>query len=201
MAKKDKEKKSKKDKTEEAPAKASKRLILQDVRGVWVYLQTPRPAQSDDEDDNPTYEIEALLDPKANKKAIAGINAMAEACAKEAGFKKNWRHPLRDGDEWNEEQDDKEKRNKYYKGMKFLKLKTWYRPGVVNRQGEPAMPEDFSEMGFSGCYFNISVTAKAYDYNGNKGVRIQLGNVMLRKVGKRLDNNVSAEDEFAKYAD
>jgi len=207
MAKKDKEKKDKKKKSKDggkAPAPTKKeRLMMSDITCAWVFLQKPRPLDDDADDDaEPNYEVTGILDKKKDKKKIEKLTTFVKTVAKSAngggGFDGDWLTPIKDGDKYNK----KSKSPKdFYKGKVFFRAKTRYRPGVVTRSGEPAMPDDFDEMGYSGCRFHVSMNAGTYDHKGNQGVSLYLGNVMLRKEGKRLDGQISAEAEFADYAD
>lgn len=186
---------------------AKDRVVLEDCRGLWLYIKEPRPLNDEDkndEDKDPQYEMTVLLDEKKQKKSIAKVEALVMAVAKDNGLKPkdDWLSPIKSGDaEYKKRKKKGKDAEKALQGMVVLKLKTYYKPDVVNQSNETAMPEDWQEMGFSGCYFNVSLTAKHYDYKGNEGVRLQLGNVMFRREGKRIGGGVSAQSEFSKYAD
>jgi len=77
------------------------------------------------------------------------------------------------------------------------------KPGIVNRNNEPADQDDIEELCYSGAYFHASVNFYGFKAkDGSKpGVAVGLNNVMLRKKGDRLDGSVSATSEFADYAE
>lgn len=201
-------KKDKPEKKAKGPKLAAKdRIILENVRGIWLYIKDPRPLNDmdkGDDDKDPQYEMTVLLDNKKQKKTIAKVQALVDAVAEEESFTDpdEWLTPIKSGDAINKKAKKKGKDPiEAMAGCTVLKLKSYYRPDVVTPNNETPMPEDWQELGFSGCYFNVSMTAKGYDYKGNEGVRLQLGNVMFRKEGKRVGGGMSAQSEFSKYAD
>lgn len=212
MAKKDKDKKSSKKKDDKKKSSGPKlsakdRVILEDVRGVFLYIKEPRPLNEEDkkdDDKDPQYEITVLVNDKKQSKQVAKVKALVEAVAKEASFNDpdDWLNPIKSGDSIIKKAKKRGKDPvKAMAGCTVLKLKTYYKPDIATRNNETPMQEDWEEMGFSGCYFNVSLTAKPYDHKGNEGVRLQLGNVMFRKPGERVGGGVSAKSEFADYAD
>lgn len=78
-------------------------------------------------------------------------------------------------------------------------------PGVVDRFKDPATGKarvitDASEV-YPGCYVRASLTAFAYDTNGNKGVSFGLNNIQKLRDGERLDGRRAATDDFEALED
>ncbi len=171
------------------------KIVLQNVRGSYVYITEPRKK---DNGDDGKYGIQILLpkdDPQATKlnKLVKKVlvEAVGESAAKKLG---KFKLPIRDGDD---ERDGEE-----YEGVYFMNANSARRPGLVNRNSEPADIDDIEEYCFSGAYFHVSVNVyyfKAID-GGKPGIALGLNNVMLRKKGDRLDGSVSAASEFEDFA-
>ena len=87
--------------------------------------------------------------------------------------------------------------------MYFFNANGGKKPGIVNRNNEPADQDDIDELCYSGAYFHISVNVYGFDAKdgGKPGVAVGLNNVMLRKKGERLDGSVAATSEFEDYAE
>jgi hypothetical protein len=91
----------------------------------------------------------------------------------------------------------------YLKGSIFMNVRTEKKPGVVfnyvdQSTGKPALvPQDqIEELLYPGCLVRASVSAFAYDREGNIGVSFGLGNVQKVGEGERLDSRKAATDEF-----
>lgn len=172
------------------------KIILQDVRGSYVYVAEQR--RNEDGTDG-GWGMQILI-PKDHpqikklqslvKKTL--IEAVGEDAAKKLG---KFKLPIRDGDE---ERDGEE-----YAGMYFMNANSKKkRPGIANKNGEQADQDDIEEYCYSGAYFHVSVNVyffKSKD-GGKPGVALGLNNVMLRKKGDRLDGSVSAASEFEDFA-
>lgn len=172
------------------------KIILQNVRCSYVFVQSPRKKESG-EDGN--YSLQVLL-PKDDKQVAKVKKAVDEALTGKFGAdatKKRGKYklPLRDGDE---ERDGEE-----YEGMYFMNANSARKPGIVNRNNEPADIDDIEEYCYSGAIFHASVNFYAFDAKdgGKPGVAVGLNNVMLRKKGERLDGSVAATSEFADFAE
>lgn len=174
----------------------SSKIIFQDVRCSYVFIDQPRKK---DNGEPGNYSLQVLLpknDPQVKKlqrivdKVL--VDKFGEAAAKK---KARYKLPLRDGDE---ERDSEE-----YEGMFFLNANSGRRPGIVNRNNEPADADDLEEYGYSGAYYHVSVNVYAFDAKdgGKPGIAIGLNNVMLRKKGERLDGSTNATSEFADFAE
>jgi hypothetical protein len=100
---------------------------------------------------------------------------------------KNLRSPFRDGSNEREDKDG-------YEGNMFIGARSNDRPGVI--VGRDRLPcTDESEV-YGGCYVRASLTAFAYDVDGNRGVSFALNNVWKIRDGEPFGSRRSAEDEF-----
>jgi hypothetical protein len=121
---------------------------------------------------------------------LSELKAAANAAAKEKwGNKppKNLKSPFRKGDEDREDKDG-------YEGSVFIGARSKDKPGVVVGPGRVAC-SDASEV-YGGCFVKASVTAFAYDTNGNKGVAFALNNVWKIRDGEPFGSRRNAEEEF-----
>lgn len=91
----------------------------------------------------------------------------------------------------------------YPEGSTFVNVRTEQRPGLVYAHAaeatkKPALvPEsEILRVFYAGAVVRASLTAYAYDKNGNKGVSLSLNNLQKIRDGERLDNRTAAEDEF-----
>lgn len=172
------------------------KMILQNVRGSFVFVTQPRK-KDNGEDGN--YGIQVLIpkdDPQVKKFKKLVDQALEEKHGAGALKKKaRYKLPLRDGDE---ERDGEE-----YEGMYFFNANAGKKPGIVNRNNEPADQDDIEEYCYSGAYFHVSVNIYGFEAKdgGKPGVAVGLNNVMLRKKGERLDGSVPATSDFQDYAE
>lgn len=161
--------------------------IIQNVRCSYVFLNEPREGM---DGGDPKYSVQILI-PKDDPQ-LPEIRTMIKQVALEKFGDKikpaKLKLPLRDGDS---ERDDSE-----YGGMLFMNANSTRKPGIVNKQNEPADPDDMSEHCYSGAYFHVSVNFYPFSNSGNKGVAVGLNNVMLRGGGERLDGRKAAAEEF-----
>ncbi len=168
------------------------KVILQDVRCSYVFLKEPR---ANEDGSQGKYSIQVLI-PKDSPQVAKIKKAIKEAAEAKFGAKVKMgmlKLPLRDGDE--------EREGEEYENHYFLNANSARKPGIVNRNNEPADMSDMEEYCFSGAYFHTSLNFYAFDHQGKKGVAVGLNNVMLRKKGDRLDGTVSATSEFADFAE
>lgn len=174
------------------------KLILKNVRCSYVFIDQPRKSIVNDQGEKVEgkYGVQILV-PKTDKKTIAKIEAtVKEVAGEKFGDRVKLtmlKLPLRDGDT---DRDTDE-----CAGMMFMNANSTRKPGIVNRLNQAVSKEDMEEMGFSGCYFHVSIDLYGFKVDGNKGVAVGLNNLMLRKVGKRLDGSSSAESDFEDEAD
>ena len=169
------------------------KVILQNVRCSYVFVEKPRKAQEGEGDGKYSLQVIINKDDPQMKKVKAAIKAAAvDKFGKDAKMGA-MKLPLRDGDEEREE--------KEYNGTYFFNANASRRPGVVNRKNEPADQDDMDEYCYSGAIFHVSVDFYAFNFQGRKGIAVGLNNLMLRKKGNRMDGTASASDEFADMAD
>lgn len=176
------------------------KIILQDVRCSYVYVAHQR--KNKDNGDPGGYGVQVLLaknDPQLKKLNNLVKKVLTEKFGAEATKKLGkYKLPVRDGDD---ERDGEE-----YNGMMFMnanKSAKKGKPGLVNRNNEPADEDDIEELCYSGAYFHVSINIFAFKATdgGKPGVGLGLNNVMLRKKGDRLDGSVAATSEFAEFGD
>ena len=167
------------------------KVILQDVRCSYVFAHQERKDGG--------FGVQPLVEKgSALHKKLEKIvdKVLVEKFGQDALKKKaRYKLPLRDGDE---ERDGEE-----YKGMIFFNANSGKKPGIVNRNNEPADIDDIEEYCYSGAYFHVSVNIYPFEAKegGKPGVAVGLNNIMLRKKGDRLDGSVSATSEFADFAE
>jgi hypothetical protein len=167
------------------------KVILQDVRCSYVFAHKERK--------DGVFSVQPLVEKGSalHKKLIKVVDeVLVEKFGQDALKKKaRYKLPLRDGDE---ERDSEE-----YEGMIFFNANSGNKPGIVNRNNEPADIDDIEEYCYSGAYFHVSVNIYPFEAKegGKPGVAVGLNNIMLRKKGDRLDGSVSATSEFADFAE
>lgn len=172
------------------------KMILQNVRGSFVFVNQPRKKENGEDGG---YGIQVLIpknDPQIKRFEKLVDQALEEKHGSAALSKKaRYKLPLRDGDT---ERDGEE-----YEGMYFFNANAGRKPGIVNRNNEPADQDDIDEYCYSGAYFHVSVNIYGFDAKdgGKPGVAVGLNNIMLRKKGERLDGSVAATSEFADFAE
>lgn len=91
----------------------------------------------------------------------------------------------------------------YPDGSIFINIRTEQQPGIVYSHAGPdgkkpaVVPQEkIREEMYPGVQARASVSAFAYDSNGNKGVSFALNNLQKTGDGERLDGRASADDEF-----
>lgn len=81
----------------------------------------------------------------------------------------------------------------------FFNARSKTAPGVVSKypgpDGKPIRITDPKDI-YPGCIVRASVSAFAYDRDGNKGIGLGLNNVQKLEDGERIDGRRKAEDEF-----
>ena len=172
------------------------KIILQDVRCSYVFVKSPRKK---DNGEDGKYSVQILID-KTDKEQISKIRraidtTLVDGFGADATKKRGkYKLPLRDGDE---ERDGEE-----YEGMFFMNANSGRKPGLVNKNNEPADLDDIEEYCYSGAYFHVSMNVYSYPARdgGKPGVALGLNNVMLRKKGDRLDGTTSASSDFSEFA-
>lgn len=164
------------------------------------YLATPEIKQGD----SGPYEQYSccLLIPKSDKATIDKIKAVIEKAKVDPKFTAKWggkflpsmKTGLRDGDT-----DRDTDKGPEYAGHYFINVNTFQKPGIVNRALEPII--DKSEL-YSGFYGRASISAGAYNTDGNKGIKWYLSNVQKLRDGDVLGGgNSRPEDDFTAVTD
>lgn len=120
----------------------------------------------------------------------ARLMAAAKAAAVEkwgANMPPNLKLPLRDGA-------DKEHLGPgFVAGETYIVCNGKKAPGLVDQQVQPIIDE---RQLYAGCYVRCSITAFAYDTNGNKGVAFGLNNLQKMRDGTPLGGQKRPQDEF-----
>ena len=83
----------------------------------------------------------------------------------------------------------------------FFNANNKKKPGIRNRNNDPANPDEIQEYCYSGAYFHVSVDFYGFKGDGKDGVAVGLNYIMLRKPGDRLDGRSTAESDFAEFAE
>ena len=148
----------------------------------------------------PKFSMSAII-PKDDIPTVKAINAAVETAYREGEAKLKGKGslpplsalktPLRDGDL--ERPDDPA-----YAGCWFMNANSDKAPGIVDASAQPIL--DRSEV-YSGCYGRVSVTFFAFNSNGNRGIACGLNNIQKLKDGEPLGGRISAEQEFAAFAE
>lgn len=156
-------------------------------RAFYANVWEPRAMQEGKE---PFYSVMMVFDKEAQAtEEFKNLKKMMVAAAKEKFGDKlpaNLRNPFRKGSE-------KLDTNGMEADFVFLNAKSKYKPGVVNQSAQDIIDKD--EF-YSGCYARATVTAYAYDVNGNKGVAFGLQNLQKLGDGEVLGGRKAAKDEF-----
>jgi hypothetical protein len=162
----------------------AKRVTTNEFRVSFPQVFEPKAFE---EGGKANYSIQMVFDKKTDLKALHDL--IQEAAVAKWGDKmpKKLTTPFRDGDE---EKDGAGA----YKNAIFCNASSQFQPQIVDGALNPILDRnDF----YAGCYARASVNAYAYDYMGNKGVSLGLGNIQKLRDGERLDGAVSAENEFS----
>lgn len=166
---------------------AKRQRIIVPCRFAYVNCFNPKSSFG-----NKKYSVTILV----SKEDEETINAISEAIeyAKEESKDKwngrvpaNLRIPLHDGDE---EKPDKA----IFKNCFYINAKSEEAPQVVDKNVSPI--ENHSEL-YAGCYGNVSLIFYGYNFSGNKGIGVLLGNIQKTKDGPKFTKKVAAEDEFS----
>ena len=134
----------------------------------------------------------SLLIPKADTTTLDKIKEAVDAAC--ADFKsknngklpKNFKLPLRDGDEEREDDDA-------YVGHFFVNASSLKQPLVLDADKEEILDKDDF---YSGCYGRAVINFYFYDKAGNKGVAVGLSAVMKLKDGEPLGGAAASAEDF-----
>lgn len=164
-------------------------------RLIWTNVFTPQENLNGDL----KYGITILI-PKTDEDTLSDIRkyidmALAKGLAngkirKNQTQGKSFKIPLRDGDEYYEE--NSEEFRIPYKNNYFINSSSNEPPAVINKKG---LPLDPNEM-YSGCYGAIDVVFYCYNVSGSTGIGCYLHNVLKTHDGDRLDGRKEATEAF-----
>ncbi len=167
----------------------AKRIISKEFTGSFVNILTPaKPMPGTPAGTPDKYTITMLFDKDADlseMKADAQRAVVDKWGADPTKWPKNLRSPFRD-------QGEKEYEG-YVAGNICVTASTKDKPEVVDANSN-AIVEN-REI-YSGARYVASISAFAYDVNGNRGVSFGLGNVKKVKDGKPLGGRTRASDDF-----
>lgn len=164
-------------------------IVLQNVRCCYVHVDVPYKFPDDPEDKKPEYSMRILL-PKDHAQ-VSEIEEANERLVEETfskltkAQKAKLRHPLKDGDEL---EDD------LYHGHWFLNSHSVNKPKVLNRRKEKPSEEDYEDYCYSGARFHVSITLATFDKANNRGVGCYLRNVMFYKRDEPLVGSTAEAD-------
>jgi hypothetical protein len=168
-------------------AKQKSNAMTPKFRAFYANVWEPRAMQEGKE---PFYSVMMVFDKEAQEtQEFKNLKKMAMQAAKEKFGEKlpsNLRTPFRKGSE-------KLDTNGMEADFVFVNAKSKYQPGVVNQAAQDIIEKD--EF-YSGCYARATVTAYAYDVQGNKGVAFGLQNLQKLGDGEVLGGRKAAKDEF-----
>ena len=178
------------------PAASTRVVLGPRTRFSYCNIWEPRSVNGG----NPKYSMSAII-PKDDLQTVNAVNAAIETAYRDGEAKLKGKGalpplaalktPLRDGDL--ERPDDPA-----YAGCWFLNANSDKAPGIVDAACNPIL--DHSEV-YSGCYGRVSVTFFAFNSNGNRGIACGLNNIQKLKDGEPLGGTISAETEFAAFAE
>jgi len=138
---------------------------------------------ADEEYDPGRFTVKAVFFPEESNLSI--LKNAAEECAKKAGFKKGWKSPFSENEEYGE-------------GAEVANLKFYGKRGKPVVLWADKTPVESDEDIISGSYGKAIVSFFAYDKNGGKGVTLVLESIQCLGGGKMFVS--SGADAAAKRA-
>lgn len=174
----------------------SKTLLSPQGRVSFPNVYTPVAVK---EGDKPKYSITLLIDYKnlqdKQLTLLQEMKAEANKVAKEAfGVEMGQRDA--EGQIIKSPFRPTEEKPKFYPpGMIFIRFSNKFKPNVVDAAKQPIL-EDTADL-YAGCWAHVSYTCYAYEYMGNKGVTVSLGNVQkIRDDEPFAGRKTSADEDF-----
>lgn len=161
------------------------------VRLSYAHVWEPTSIEDDKEKKYSTAILIKKDDEFTVDKIKAAVEYLKEEAKKKFGGKlpKNFKLPLRDGDEEKPDDDN-------YAGCYFLNAASKRKPGIVKRVGEKLETiTDESEV-YSGCYCRLGLNLYVFDVSGSKGIAVGLNNILKIKDGEPLAGGSNPEDDF-----
>ncbi len=169
---------------------STKKVMTPVFRASFVNVFTPR---MNDQTGKNEYSLKMIFEKDEDFSALQDV--VKEAIRNKWGTNppKGLKSPLKDGNESDVEKYPEDK-NKIIANAKS----TLCPPGLIDiKDKQPIIdPKEF----YSGCYAIATVTAYAYNKNGNRGVAFGLQNICKMKDGEPLVSRATAEDDFASVA-
>jgi len=171
-------------------ANSTKKVMTPTFRASFVNVFTPRMNEQSGKNE---YSVKMIFDKGEDFAPLQEI--VKEAIRNKWGSNppKGLKSPLKNGSESDLDKYPEDK-DKIIANAKS----TLQPPGLIDVRTKQAIidPNEF----YSGCYAIATVTAYAYDKNGNKGVAFGLQNLCKMKDGEPLVSRSTAEDDFASLA-
>lgn len=165
------------------------KVITPEFRLSYAHIWKPQTNNEGKE----IWSITMIFEPNADLREMIDL-AKRTAAAKWPNAKGTLRMPFRKGVEGPTGVGYDLDKNPEYEGKIICSARSYGRKVVpVDLNREPILEQ--SEF-YSGCYCIASVTAFAYDKNGNKGVNFGLANVMKVRDGEPLANIHKADEDF-----
>lgn len=166
---------------------------------VYVFVKTARPPRANSKgvvQGEPKYEATIVI-PKDHPDIERIDAAIAEVYEAEKGGKfkgmpltsKNFKNPLRDGDEYLEDNPDGPEQ---YAGCYFLKATSTSQPKLWDATGQEIF--DIDEELYSGVYGRCDITFWPFN-NESKGITVFLNSIKKTKDGDKLAGGGSASVE------
>ena len=143
----------------------------------------------------PQFSASLLLDPNDTKELKTAIQRVAKEMFPQTKVNE-LQLPVHSGDKEAQKAEEKARDGGFYKGKLVLKARSDYKPVVVGPDNKELL--DYGSIK-SGDYGRLQVFLKAYDVNGNRGVKAFLTGFMLTEKGERLFGN-DPQAGFAAYA-
>ena len=143
----------------------------------------------------PQYSASLLLDPNNVKELKAAIQRVAKEAFPQTKVSE-LQLPVHSGDKEAQKAADKGRDGGFYTGKLVLKARSDYKPVAVGPDNQKLL--DYGSVK-SGDWGRAQVYLKAYDVNGNRGVKAFLTGFMLTEEGERLFGN-DPQAGFAAYA-
>lgn len=178
-----------------AKISANTKVVTGEARLSFPVLFEPRVSNLN-ADEDPKYSVQLII-PKTDTATVAAIRKViedvkADAATPWSGKKlpKDFKDPLRDGDE---ERDTDERPE--YAGAYFVNANSKFKPTVLLRDGSPAGPEDI----YSGCYGRASLEAAPFSVNGSMGIKFYVTAVMKTQDGHSLSGGGGLKAALADF--
>lgn len=172
------------------------RVVLKEHRLSYVHLKTPVAFE---DGATPKYGVTVLIEKgSADAERLEDLLNQLYTENKTVHFKaiamthKNFWYPLRDGDEYADEQEALGKNAEAYRGMMYIKATTANQPNVFDAMGEDVI--DLDEV-YSGCYGRVSITLWPYSKKG-QGITAFLNSVKKTEDGEPLGSAGGTADEY-----